>query len=234
MKINLPKLYTQVGNQTPIGNSTINNIGCLTVDASMVSTYFGHAIDPSTLTRSVKYSGNLWIWSELTRLFPDIIYKGQIQTPDILTDNQMNQIKEIINKGFPVFLQIKTDTIPEHWLLAVDYNGDDFLCADPLKNPPIIHPITDYGLPPREVIYAYAWYEGKLPVSADALSECLRQHGILVQQLEEAKHSLTKAQQDFKNFQTETTKRLADKDKECEQKIKDFKTKTINFVNGLN
>jgi len=178
--ITLPKLFTQVGNLTPIGNSTINNIGCLTVDASMAATYFGHAIDPSTLARSVKYVGNLWNWTELSRLYPDIVYKGQVQTPDILSNDQMNQIKGLIDKGYPVFLQIQTDSIPEHWLLAVGYNGDDFLCADPLKTPPIVHPITDYGLPPKEAIYAFAWYEGKLPVSTDALKECLIQHTVLV------------------------------------------------------
>ena len=227
MKPKLPTLYTQIGNQTPIGNSTINNIGCLTVDAAMAATYFGHAIDPSTLAKSVTYQGNLWTWIGLSKLYPDIVYKGQIQTPEILTDLQMNQIKGLIDKGYPVFLQIQTDTIPEHWLLAVDYNGDDFLCADPLKNPAIIHPITDYGLPPKEVIYAYAWYEGKLPVTGDALSECLRQHGILVGQLEQVKR-------DYANLQKTTAKQLADKDEECKRKLQDYKTKTINFINGLN
>lgn len=242
MKPKLPTLYTQVGNQIPIGNSTINNIGCLTVDASMVATYFGHVIDPSTLAKSVVYAFNgpnntgvrtLWDWSQLTKLFPDIIYKGQIQTPDILNDTQINQIKDRISTGFPVFLQIQTDAIPEHWLLAVDFNGDDFLCADPLKNPPIVHPITDYGLPPREVIYAYAWYEGKLPVLNDPLKECLRQHDILVQQLDETKQGLLKAQTDFKDLQISTTKALADKDSECLRKLQDYKTKTTNFINGL-
>lgn len=177
MKINLPKLYTQVGNFTPIGTSTINAIGCLTVDASMTATYFGHPIDPSTLAKTVKYQGNLWIWSELNRLYPDIVYKGQIATPNDLTDLQMNQIKDRINVGYPVFLEIRTSTIPTHWLLAVDYNGDDFLCADPLKSPPVVHPISDYGIAPRKVIYTYAWYEGKVPVvippTSPELTKCL-------------------------------------------------------------
>lgn len=229
MKVNLPKLYTQVGNSTPIGNSTINAIGCLTVDAAMAATYFGHSIDPTTLARSVTYQGNLWIWSELTRLFPDIIYKGQVFTPSLLTDAQMNQIKGLIDKGYPVFLQIQTPSIPEHWMLAVDYNGDDFLCADPLKNPPVIHPITDYGISPRTVIYAYAWYEGKLPTSGDALAECLRQHTVLVTENDNLKRD-NKALTEYKNTHPYTQ---ADLDKAKKDGRASFKADLINHLNTM-
>lgn len=165
MRINLPKTYSQLGNNTPIGNSTIDAIGCLTVCAAMTATYFGHPIDPSTLAKSVTYQGNLWVWGALTGLYGDIVYKGQIQTPSRLTDYQINQIKGLIDSGIPVFIQISTQSIPEHWLLAVDYNGEDLLVSDPLRQGGQIHPITDYGIQPREVIYAYAWYSGKVPTS---------------------------------------------------------------------
>ena len=229
MKANLPKLYTQVGNTTPIGNSNINAIGCLTVDAAMAATYFGHAIDPSTLAKSVTYQGNLWVWGELTRLFPDIVYKGQVQTPALLTDAQMNQIKGLIDKGYPVFLQIQTPIIPEHWMLAVDYNGDDFLCADPLKNPPVIHAITDYEISPRTVIYAYAWYEGKLPVQGDALAECLRQHTVLVTEIDNLKRE-NKTLTEYKNTHPFTQ---ADLDKAKKDGRASFKTDLINHLNTM-
>lgn len=57
---------------------------------------------------------------------------------------------------------------------------------------------------------------------------------VLKQKIEDMKQTEIRLKNEMVVFQTETTKRLADKDKECEQKIKDFKTKTINFVTGLN
>lgn len=230
MKITLLKLYTQVGNLTPIGNSTINAIGCLTVDAAMVATYFGHPIDPSTLAKSVVYAYNLpnnqgvrtlWDWPQLTKLYPDIIYQGQVATPNTLTDNQINQIKDCINKGFPVFLLIKTPTITEHWLLAVDYSGEDFLCADPLKNPAVVHPITDYGISPRTVIYAYAWYTGKLPVSVDPLQECLNQHQALVTENVSLQNQLL-AKKDYIYKQSDLDTKVAQAKIDVINKIKNY------------
>ena len=252
MKITLPKIYSQIGNQTPIGNSTINDIGCLTVDASMAATYFGHPIDPTTLAKSVTYAFNLpnnqgfrtlWIWSELTKLFPDIIYKGQVQTPFELTTNQMNQIKGIIDKGYPVFLQIdvipSTSQLDEHWVLAIGYNGDDFIITNPLGG--YIHNITDYGIKPQLLIWAYAWYEGKLPVTVDPLTECLRQHEELIRKLEEKNKSILEQKDTIKvmqnkidGFQTEMTNKLAEKDRICLQKLQDYKTKVVNLTKTFN
>src|SRR5262249_8466527 len=146
---------------TKIGSSTLGAIGCLTTDAAMVACFFGHTETPSTLAQKVKYSGNLWMWSELSRLFPDIQYTRPVNAIDIqdpLTTVQMNEIKGAIDKGFPPFIKIITPSIPEHWLLGVDYDGDDFLVADPLRPNGQIHHISDYGIEPRKVIYAYGWY----------------------------------------------------------------------------
>lgn len=243
MKILLPKVYSQVGNQTPIGNSTIDKIGCLTVDVAMAATYFGHPIDPSTLATKVTYQGNLWIWQQLTNLFPDIIYQGQVQTPLELTTDQMNQIKAIIDQGYPVFLQIdvlpSTSPLDEHWVLAIGYNGDDFIIANPLGGN--VHNITDYGVQPQLLIWAWAWYKGKLPVSSDALTECLRQHGELVRKLDiqdklilEQKDTIKVMQSKIDGFQIEMTNKLAEKDKECLQKLQDYKTKVVNLTKAFN
>ncbi len=172
MKINLPRLESQIGNMTPIGPFTVNDIGCLTADAAMVATYFGHPITTSELVSKVTYAKNnagqrtLWQWGELSRLFPDIQYARPVHSNDItypLTDSQMGEIKTAIDRGYPVFIKIITDSIPEHWMLGVDYEGDDILVADPLQKPARVHKITDYGIAPREVIYAYGWYTGPLP-----------------------------------------------------------------------
>ena len=231
MKIQLPKLYTQIGNLTPIGNSNINAIGCLTVLASMTSTYFGHPIDPSTLAKSVKYVGNLWNWLELTRLNSEIIYKGQIQTPNDLTDFQMNQIRDLINRGYPVFLQIKTPTLPEHWILAVDYVGDDFQCADPLTNPPKVHPITNFGIAPRKVIYAYAWYEGKVPQSVPL--EDIEKLKAKIKDLEATEERLKKDNGRLGSEIDNLKSKLATVQNDANLRLNNYKSKILQFVQAI-
>lgn len=227
MKVDLKKIYSQLDpaySSTPIGNLTIKDIGCLTCDVAMIATYFGHEITPSNLARSVNYSGNLWVWSELNRLYSDITYQGQIQTPTELSTTQMNDIKKLIDQGYPVLLQI--DVIPstpynldEHWVLAVDYNGDDFKVVNPYGG--YIHNITDYGVKPQLLIWAYAWYKGKLPTSSnsDALNECLRQHTQLVTELENYKKTYKYTQ--------------ADLDSKVAQAKNDIKNKIINLANNI-
>lgn len=182
MKITLPNVYSQLDpkySSTPIGSSNIGAIGCLTVDAAMAACYFGHYETPSTLASKINYSGNYYIWGELSRVYPDIKYSHPVNMADYndpLTDVQMAEIQNAISQGFPVFLKIKTANISEHWILAVDYNGDDFFVADPLKG--TVHAISDWGIPPREVIYAYGWYTGT-PMNVsniDPLQACLTAH----------------------------------------------------------
>lgn len=248
MKVNLPKLYTQVGNQTPIGNSTIDKIGCLTVDASVAATYFGHAIDPSTLAKSVTYAYNLpnnqgsrtlWIWSELSRLFPDIVYKGIVNTPQELTKAQMDSIRSIIDNGFPVFLQIdvvpSTNQLDEHWVLAVDYDGDDFKVFDPLTG--TIHRITDWGIKPQLLIWAYAWYSGKLPVTpAPPSTDDYKKKIQAYFNLEISADDVIKFIEDRKKEINTLNGAIATKDTKIKlltEKIDSFKSKVTNYVNGL-
>ena len=54
------------------------------------------------------------------------------------------------------------------------------------------------------------------------------------QQLDDSKKALVILQTSFNNFQIKTTNELAEKDSECKRKLQDIKTKSINFINGLN
>ena len=171
MKIQLPKTYTQNDprwKNTVLGNSgTIGDYGCLLTDIAMMCTYYGHEETPASLNSKLKQSGgyqngNLFVWGAITNLFPDIAYQGQTQTPDALSQAQMDSIKKTLDKGYPVILQI--DTIPataafdEHWILAIDYDGDDFIVQDPWDG--ATKRITSWGVLPQELIYAYAYYTG--------------------------------------------------------------------------
>lgn len=171
MKIQFPKTYSQNDPQWRnliLGSrGTIGEYGCLVADAAMVCTYFGHEETPETLNEKLRrnngyQNGNLFVWGAITALYPDIAYQGQVQTPDPLTASQMDAIRSALDNKFPVFLQI--DTIPstsgldEHWVLAVGYDGDDFIVQDPWDGAE--KRITSWGVPPQELIYAYAYYAG--------------------------------------------------------------------------
>lgn len=176
MKVQLPQTYSQNDqrwkNATLGTSGTIGDYGCLVVDVAMVACYFGHTETPLTLNEKLKRNGgyangNLLVWGALTKIYPDITYEGQTQTPDPLTQGQMDDIRSIFDQKLPVFLQI--DTIPatsgldEHWVLAIDYDGDDFIVQDPWDG--ATKRITSWGVKPQELIYAYAYYSGT-PVQA--------------------------------------------------------------------
>ncbi len=171
MKVQLPQTYSQNDQRwknTPLGTKgTIGDYGCLVANVAMVACYFGHIETPLTLNEKLRRNdgyanGNLFIWGALTQIYSDVVYEGQTQTPDPLTQGQMDDIRSIIDQKFPVFLQI--DTIPatsgldEHWVLAIDYDGDDFIVQDPWDG--ATKRITSWGVKPQELIYAYAYYSG--------------------------------------------------------------------------
>lgn len=147
-------------------SGTIGAFGCLETIATMVANYFGANENPITLNDRLKNNngyanGNLFVWGVFARLF-GLKYAGQFSNPGPLTLEQMNQIRNQLDKGFPVFLQI--DTVPstsqldEHWILAIDYDGDDFIVQDPWDG--ATKRITSWGVLPQKLIYAWAWFEG--------------------------------------------------------------------------
>lgn len=173
IKIFLQKTFSQNDsrwkNATLGLKGTIGAYGCLMTDATMVANYYGADETPLTLNEKLKanggYSGgNLFVWGAFAKLFA-LKYSGQFSNDAALTKAQMDQIKGAIDKGYPVFLQI--DTVPatsgldEHWVLAIGYNGDDFIIQDPWDGG--TKRITSWGVTAQKLIYAWCWFEGKVP-----------------------------------------------------------------------
>lgn len=173
MKVNLSQKFSQNDprwRDAQLGTKgTIGAFGCLMTDATMVADYYGANETPLTVNEKMKNNGgyqggNLFVWGVFASLF-GLKYPGQFSNPGPLTTGQMSQIKGVIDKGYPVFLQI--DTIPassqldEHWILALDYDGDDFIIQDPWDG--ATKRITSWGVAPQQLIYAWCWYEGKVP-----------------------------------------------------------------------
>lgn len=182
----LPAKYSQ--NDTrwkglPLGTKgTIGLYGCLENDAAMVAVYYGKNETPITLndklTKQGGYAnGNQFVWGVFAKLY-GLRYSGQFSNDTALTQEQMNQIRAAIAKGFPVFLQI--DTIPatsaldEHWILATGWDEsspDDLIVQDPWDG--ATKRITSWGVTPQKLIYAWCWFEGDIPDAPQPAEGCL-------------------------------------------------------------
>lgn len=190
MKINLLTKYFQNDPQFSshqLGSSTIGLIGCLLCDITNILNLFGHNINPNELADWLRdnqgLSGNFFKWDAIPRLYSDIKLGGVIAgLTDPLTKSQMDAIRNKVDKGWPVLLQI--DTIPstsdldEHWVDVVDYDGDDFIVFDPWDG--ATKRITSWGVAPQNLIYAYAWYEGKQTVVETLISIATNLYELLV------------------------------------------------------
>lgn len=190
MKIELITKYYQNDPQFrshPLGSSTIGLIGCLLCDVTNVLNLYGHTINPAQLADLLRdnqgLSGNFFKWDAIPRLFSDVKLGGVVGgIVNALTKTQMDAIRSKIDNGWPVLLQI--DTIPatsdldEHWVEAIDYDGDDFIIFDPWDG--AIKRITSWGVTPQKLIYAYAWYEGNKTVVSKMISIATTLYELLV------------------------------------------------------
>lgn len=182
MKIRLPKTYSQNDpqwkNKTLGSQGTIGQYGCLIACAAMMCAYFGHDETPISLNDFLQnnggyINGNLYVWKTIEKKYTDIVYQGLIQTPDTLTQAQMDAIRNIINQGYPVFLKIDilptTSKLDQHWILAVDYDGDDLIIQDPWDGAQ--KKITTWGVQPQKLIYAFAYYVGTPMIAEPSLDD---------------------------------------------------------------
>lgn len=179
IKIFLSKTFSQQDpawrNETLGSKGTIGAYGCLETDATMVANYYGANETPATMNQKLKDNGgfsdgsnigkgNLLVWGAIASIF-GLKYSGKFSNDNLLTKANMDQIRGALDKGFPVLLQI--DTVPstsqkdEHWILAIGYDGDDLIVQDPWDG--ATKRITSWGVTAQKLIYAWCWYEGKVP-----------------------------------------------------------------------
>jgi hypothetical protein len=187
--ITLPIRYSQLD---PIwcthilGNNTnpvydIQNYGCLLCCLASVLKYYGIDTDPDKLNQQLKDNGGfavssgIYNWGTIMQLYPQL--KEQFtNTPNPLTDEQMNQIRSSIDAGYPVIIEIdynpKTVAVDMHFVTIVAYNPNDendFTIADPLGGTQ--HSLKDYlgwFVPSaRKTIQAFCILSGPVPQVAD-------------------------------------------------------------------
>jgi len=149
--IKLPQKYSQMDSRWGselLGFNTepqynIHNYGCLITCLAMIHSYYGAKVDPSLMNNLLKDAkgyagGGNYIWGT----FPKILKKVTehlYRTPAPLTDDRIEDIKNAIDEGYPVMVQLdynpRTVGLDMHYVLFIGYNPEDendFTILDPL------------------------------------------------------------------------------------------------------
>jgi hypothetical protein len=118
------------------GTGTIGDYGCVLTSVTMMCKYFGKETTPAVLNESMKavqgFSGttkNLFNWSYVTKFYPDIIYKGNLNFET--TPANIDLIKNQIDKRFPTVIKVEADEVGtpkgDHFLIVVGYDDNSKL-----------------------------------------------------------------------------------------------------------
>jgi len=139
----LPVVYSQHDirwNDLKLGgsNSSIGGYGCTIAVYSMLAEYYGHHINPAGFNKLMIEKGlyvgtykNLYSMNAITKLFPDIKYRGFTDTPNAVTDEQFALIHRELDNKRPVVIKVKTSR-SYHYVLATDYTGQGLEIVDPI------------------------------------------------------------------------------------------------------
>ncbi len=199
MRVELPIKYSQLDSRwgdiilgfNPGLPWNIYNYGCLLACLAMVARYFGKDVNPLTLNdlfksmgagKAFKAGSGEYVSGGLHLLYRDVAEK-QTLTPDLLTDAQIGEIKDALDHGFPVVIQLdynpKTVQNDMHFVTIVDYNPNDendFTIADPLTGG--TRSLKDYlgWFKPnaRNTIEQYIIFSGKVPENTSATIPVLK------------------------------------------------------------
>jgi hypothetical protein len=149
----------------------------------MISSYYGQDETPSTINNKLKsvngfVSGGLYVWGS----FPKItdIEEAKTNTPLPLTDAQIANIKDNIDKGFPVMVQLdfnpKTVGFDMHYVIINGYDGDEFFIIDPIDGTEqsINRYLGWYKPSVRNTIEQYIVYMGEVVFDGVTLEELLK------------------------------------------------------------
>ena len=129
---------------------SIGGYGCLITCLAVAANWYGRHTDPKKLNKKLKdvsgfANGGYYVWNSITKIYPEIIEERRI-TPIPLTQHQVSEIKEWLDKGYPVMLMVdmypETAPVDMHFVLLVGYSDNDWTIADPWDGK--IKPISDY------------------------------------------------------------------------------------------
>jgi hypothetical protein len=122
-------------------SQTIGAWGCLLTAFAMLADAYGKSVTPPQLNSMIVngpgfINSNWTPWNALTRLYPDIIFDGRLETR--LHPNILDRVNGSLTAGTAVLLQVdNTPNTPyvdedQHWVVVVGRDGDDYRVNDPL------------------------------------------------------------------------------------------------------
>ena len=238
MILTLPSVYSQwdvrwsqdvLGfNKEPQYN--IYNYGCLISCLAMISSYYGSTVNPQTINNMLKtvkgfnVGGGDYIWGSLTKIYNNI-EENKVNTPLTLTNDQINSIKTALDNGYPVMVQLdvnpKTVTLDMHYVLIIGYDPSDennFIIADPLGG--TIDSLKKY----------LGWWR---PSARKTIEQYIIYKGQLLPDTTNLEKKLVEMEKAFINLRENHKKELADKDKECQNRLLEVKKIMQEAVNKL-
>ena len=170
-----------------LGNSTttIGNYGCLLTCAAMLCKFYGKDTDPARLNAEmIAHNGysapannpsqkNLWGWSTLSVIYPDIVIDWANYINCELVPAPLEKIDAVLQAGYPVIVKVDYNpaTLPvnEHWVLVIGKEGASYIINDPIDGARVKFE-SRYGAPAR-YIFRIAVYKGTAGVPALTLEQ---------------------------------------------------------------
>jgi len=138
-------------------STTIGANGCLLTAVAMLLAYWGKDTNPKKLNSAMKniggYSGNLWIWDRLTKIYPDVQLD---QSAWIVSQGGyvLSRIDQLLSAGTPVLAQTDynpaTAYLDQHWVLIVGRQGDDYIINDPIDGQRVLFS-SRYGASDKKI-----------------------------------------------------------------------------------
>lgn len=159
------------GKHLGTSNVTLGTSSCLLVCATVICRFYGKDIWPDQLNDRMKevggyWDGNMWIWTKLSEIYPDISHKKTINCYN--DPAQLNEIRRRIDEGHPVIVMTFVGGIT-HYVVIFGYDDKGYYTCDPNKGDVIL--FKDRFGDPARFIYKIDFYEGPLKDEIDANDE---------------------------------------------------------------
>lgn len=158
------------------GEYTFGQAGCLVVCLSMVASHYGREIEPDRLDEELKkvngFSGALYIWNSLSKIFPQIIETKRVSTPRPVTALQFSEIDKTLSDGNLVIVEVdfipETATVNSHFVVITGKSGNDYDIADPWTGTK--ENLEKYGVA-KVTIQKYILFAGPM-IDLEIFSQC--------------------------------------------------------------
>lgn len=128
-----------------LGGSTVCGIGCLATSVSMLVANSGlkanvsGELNPGTFITALKSKGGFidggnFVWNSVSNVVPGFNYGGQITLCGMSKAQKAKKVKELLDKGYYVVMEVKgayCGGSGQHWVAVTGVNGSTISMADP-------------------------------------------------------------------------------------------------------